>query len=329
MLGACGQKFDFSQPASTPVDENTDGGLLDYIGGNPGGSSGTEVTRPFGNGTVQMDWGLDNGKVFQSGLGASKLTTFLEDYGHTYCFENTRHLHQCQAAKTSIRDVIDSEPVAIQGFQFNFSKQSHNRNEDYQSIVIEGGWVATAELRFDTATGRMVLGNANVQKVHEGTCDLADTSSGFTVGYFDPTRVLTGLYLADEYVVSHAAYTDAHIKAARVWYSGLVPDPRVATANSSPNTCNSVFCWKFEAPDKATTSDFGAATFQDSSTSVTSKLSGYFGTTAQSAVPRWDSHVVIGFCLKGHKIEKTSNFKRPLLHYVVARTHQPRLVFKR
>lgn len=316
-LAACGQKFDFSQAGTDgTTDDSSGGGLLDYLGGT--GNSAGDTSKPFGNGVVQMDWGLDSGKLYESGIGASKLTTFYEGFGHTYCFENTKHLHNCQVAKGTVRDVIGSEPVAIQGFQLNFAKQSHNRNGNaYKSYAIEGGWVATAELRFDTASGKMVLGNANVQKIYAGGCDLSD-KSGFTAGYFDPTRILTGLYLADEYAVNSAAYTDAHLKAGRVSYSGLVPNPQT----------NQIYSWKFEAADKASTTDFGVNNFTDTDTSTTAKVSGFFGATSSSPIPRWDSHVIIGFCIKGYKVEQ-NDYKRPLLHYMVARTHQPKMVFKR
>lgn len=326
-LVGCGKKFDLSQAGvSSSSSSSADTGLLNYLGTTTSTNTTTNVSKPFGTGMVQLDWGLEDGKLYQSGLGASKLTSFLEGYGQTYCFENTKYLHNCQVARTTIRDVVGSQPVAIQGMQFNFAKQSHNNGQDYKSYAIQGGWVATAELRFDTASGKMVLGNASIENVYNGACDLSD-QSGFTVGYFDPTRILTGIYLADEYAVNAAAYTDAYMQAARVWYSGLVPNPQVASASAPAGTCSGIFCWKFQAPNEATTSDIGVTSFLDTEgSSLTSKVSGYFGATKNSPFPRWDSHVIIGFCLNGYKVGQ-DDYKRPLVHYVIARTHQPKLVF--
>jgi hypothetical protein len=336
-LVSCGKAIDpISQPGASG--NNSDGGLLDYLGAS--GNSAMTVAKPYGTGIVELEWGLDDGKLHQSGLGASKLTTFL-DYGGTlgrsFCFENTKHLHNCQVAKTETRNVVGSEPVAIQGFTLNFAKQSHNRHgADYLNYAIEGGWVATAELRFNTATGKMVLGNPGITQIYAGGCDLADTS-GFTAGYFDRNRILTGLYMADEYAVTRSSYTDAFIHAAEVSYSAIVPNPKTASAGSNSDSCTGIFCWKFQTrpessnattPDnKAVKTAWGVKSFTETDT-ITSKASAYFGLTSSSPLPRWDSHVVIGFCIKGYKTEQNGT-KRPLVHYSVARTHEPALVFKR
>ena len=334
LLMACGAQMGTGQAGN---DGSDDQGLLDLIGADTD-SDTVAVSKPLGIGVVEMDWDLENGKLHQSGVGAAKLTTFL-DYGGTvgrsFCFENTKHLHNCQVARTETRDVVGAEPVAVQGFRLNFSKQSHNRHgADYASYAIEGGWVATAELRFNTATGKMVLGTPGITKIYDGACDLADTS-GFTVGYLDQSRILTGLYLADEYAVTQASYTDAFIHSAQVSYSGLVPDPRTASSSSS-DSCQGVYCWKFQNrttststnPDnKAVTTDWGVKSFSETDT-LTAKASAYFGLTSASTLPRWDSRVVIGFCIKGYKTEANGH-KRPLVHYSVARTHKPALVFKR
>ncbi len=340
LLISCGQKVGTEQFATAAAENNgSDGGLLDFLGNS--GTSLNSVSKPFGVGVVELDWGLDDGVLHQSGLGASKLTTFL-DYGGTigrsFCFENTKHMHNCQVARAETRDVVGSEPVAIQGFRLNFAKQSHNRHgADYASYAIEGGWVATAELRFDTATGKMVLGTPGITKVYDGACDLADTS-GFTTGYFNKDRILTGLYMADEYAVTPSTYTDAFMHAAQVSYSAIVPNPQTASsAAANSDSCVGIYCWKFQTrpmtstittPDnKAVNTDWGVKSFSTTD-SITSKASAYFGLNSQSAMPRWDSRVVIGFCIKGYKTEANGT-KRPLVHYSVARTHQPALVFKR
>jgi len=296
------------------------------FGSNPNSTSDS-VSVTNNAGTVTMNWDLSEGKVYESGVGARKLTTFYEQYGHTYCFENTQYLHDCEVAPSDLRATISSEPVAIQGLQLNFAKSSGNRSEDYSNVVIEGAWVKTAEIGFSSVDGEIKLMNHSTKVIHGDSaedCSL-DDASGMTVGYYNGSRVLTGLYLADEYTVNEAAYYNSHMLSARVNVSGLVPDPRVAQQPGD----SGVYSWKFVRSDAASKVDFGLKAFQEprDSTNQTVAVSNYFGLTAADSINKWDSHVVVGYCIKGYK-QFADGYKRPLIHYSVARTHAPKLVYQ-
>ncbi len=286
---------------------------------------------------VRVEWNLEDPDLFASGLGEAVNSSFLEENGTSYCFENFDYGVSCRrSTRFAVTSVIGEVPVAIRGFQLNFSKTSFDTQVDsqgdtqyidYLDVVISGAWVQTSELQFDISEGSMRLLNPVTTTVHAGACDISNVNTqanGFTVGYLDSDRILTGLYFSDEYdLTGGSVHVDGHIRAARISYSGIVAAPEPEGENS---TCGA-FCWNFLPTDgNPVTNDIGPASFNDVENAIGSKGSKFFGVTASTpSVTNWNKRVITGFCINGYK-QVSPGVQRPLLHHVKVRTHAPQLV---
>jgi hypothetical protein len=295
---------------------------------SPGGGG---IQPPPLSSTAVIDWARADADLFGSGKGEFTSSTFMDNLGTgAYCFENDLRgfLDPCRRAhRTSVTNVVGNLPVAIRGFQLNFARHAFSGGAEYESVVIDGAWVSTAELQFDISTGELRLVGHQQTSVHPGSCNIEDVNmdpGGFTVGYQSDDRILTALFLSDEYDFSAPNnYTSGNIKAARVHYSGIVASEEPVSA---PGSCGP-YCWSFVPnDDNAVTTDFGVAAFSQTNT-VNVLTSNYFGVTSGTGVNNWNKRVVTGFCINGYK-QKEDEDRRPLLHHVRVRTHEPRLLRK-
>ncbi|HVJ65498.1 MAG TPA: hypothetical protein VM901_09610 [Bdellovibrionota bacterium] len=272
-----------------------------------------------------IDWSVSNPELYSAGKGEATSSSF--GFSDTlFCFENSYLGANCRGATSSVKSVIGNDPVAIRGFMLNFYKNPYDNNSQAYAangVVIQGAWVETAELSFDLSDGSLRLSNHEQTVVHAGACDLDDvnnTADQFTVGYREENRILTGLYLADEYDYENSIYTNAHIRGARVSYSAIEANPEAENENS---TCGA-YCWTFlPNTDAGLSADFGQGFV--STTSPTVLVSNYFGVTASTNIDNWQKRVITGFCLAGYK-QYSGGAKRPLVHHMRVRTHQPVIV---
>ena len=272
-----------------------------------------------------IDWSVSNPELYSAGKGEATNSSFgFSDA--LFCFENSYLGTNCRRATNSVTSVIGSDPVAIRGFMLNFYKTPYDNNSQAYAtngVVIQGAWVETAELSFDLSDGSLRLTNHEQTVVHAGSCDLDDvnnTANQFTVGYREENRILTGLYLADEYDFENGIYTNGHIRGARVSYSAIEANPEAETSGS---TCGA-YCWTFLPNTAAALSaDFGQGFVSATSSNVL--VSNYFGVTASTNIDNWEKRVVTGFCLAGYK-QYSGGTQRPLVHHMRVRTHQPAIV---
>ena len=267
-----------------------------------------------------VTWDASEYEVISSGKGESTLSSFYGQNGAAYCLDNQPLSESCKGTNVfEGGDLLEDEPVVIRGFQLNFAKRSFDNNTDHQAVMVSGAWVTTAEMEFDKGTGATRLFNVIKSTVHSGTCnldDVASDASGRTVGYRNDSKLLTGLYVADEFdFTSPNIYTDGNIRAARVTFGWLLGS-LVQEAACTP------FCWNFSPTSISdANADFGAASFTSSNTTNV-MVSNYFGVTASSGVTNWNKRVMTGFCLRGHKT-LSNGTQRSILHHVRARINRP------
>lgn len=269
------------------------------------------VTDTFG---ITVSWGDDD--HVDSGQAVTGMTmTEYEDTASTRevdfptCFDNNR---TCRRAADEVVSVIGNNPVAIQGFQLNFTNKNFSSGGTWGSVNVTAASVTTAELRFDGNTGALALRNTTTRQLVSGaTCSL---SSSNAVGYASSTgseKILVGLKLYEEATkstASNTSYYNAHLTSGRVWHSGLYPDGSNTTFPLG---------FKFEPTDDAVTQDFGTTAFT-TTTSTGTKVSPVF--TASDSLSNYKSHVIIGYCLEGNKAGS-----RPLVWFSRAFVRRPKL----
>lgn len=226
-----------------------------------------------------------------------------------FCFENN---NPCVRAAPEIRKAIKNNPVAIHGFRLNLKAASGT------TVTLNSAEVTTARLELSASTGNFVFSDRRTQNLigAAGSCSLSDVNSiGLPNPQVGQERVLTGLYLYDEASPgSMGDWSQAHMHAARVWYSGLKP---AAPAQGQ------TFAFSFDPLTEPAEADFGFTSFVESGAGIV--VSPYFGVSERYATDNsivgWSSHVVIGFCINGTK--STSETQRPAFLGVKTRTYKP------
>jgi hypothetical protein len=298
---------------------NVDGQCVSASALSPTESPGPNVVAPVpanSSISVSMDWGED--EFVESGLATTDYNmTGLAVSGNegraSYCFENN---NPCRRADVGLRETsFGNNPVAIQGFRLNFKAAT----SVYKSVTITSASVTTAEIKFFTGSGEVLLENPVTRDLVGSNCSLGDPNS---VGFASTDRVITGLYFFEEATASQTVvnqFTNGHIKAARVLYAGLIPFPK-----SSSDLFQFDFAPKDPPPEAAA---FGLDGFA-SSDSASVRVSPQFEAANDPSYKR----VLTGFCLNGTKVLATGTSlpdgrtTRPILLYSGVRSYRPRLV---
>lgn len=286
------------------------------LGGQSSNSNNeTEENESVFSGQVVLDWGdfefERKGMLTQGTFGFTELIA--ENYWGLFCFENN---NPCKRAAGDIRQEIGNNPVAIQGFQLNMTEASGT------SFELRAASVTTAEMQFNGSTGAMTFQNKHTRQMVTGqTCDLnAANAVGMQAGVAGSERVLTGIYIYDQGILNTegTSYNQIHLSAGRVWYSGVKPAPSL-----EPNL---PFAFTFVPTAQAAEADFGKNSFQTSSQTGT-KVSPKFALDEEYAssqnIPRWENHVVIGYCIQAEKV--AGNVTSPGFLLSKSRSYRPKL----
>jgi|GEM_PF-4441863 len=256
-----------------------------------------------------------------------------------YCFENnTPEASRCQWASSDIQATIGLRPVAIQAFQLNvYTSGSHYKGtitnpslgDDLSqpiqtgvtwTVSLDAAWIKTAKLGFDSGSGALRLTSPHTEVLAgsgESSCALSDQNAvGYDTGN---TKVLTGIYFMDEAdpdptggnggtPVINNYYAGGRLKAGKVWYAGLYPDPLT----------DDPFRLKF-LPETYGDSEgmavFGMTQFSTSGAGVLPK----FEDSSSDKAMR----VITGVCIQGRKV--SGSYSRPLFLHSLLRFNKPEM----
>jgi hypothetical protein len=302
----------------------------DLKGKGAGSTDGTVTKDTTVDKALSLEWGdspEDGGELIATGLAQSKVEA-IDGARRAFCFDNLLYSdssQNCKRSSTAITSKVHNNPVAIQGFELNFSRLSG------QSVVIKKANFTTALPVVNTETGLMEF-------QHRTTWDFETSSGGAihkdcdpsaanSVGYTSPEgaeKVLTGLQVFDTatYFTALGAYGSARLQAGRVWVSGFFPEP----------TTGGDFNFKMIPSTVGTAGeqvDFGYYDFNPvNADGVT--VSPHFGlkenpfknsadATAKALWEgMWPYHVIVGFCIEGTKTGGSEG-TRPLVLRSVSR----------
>jgi hypothetical protein len=213
------------------------------------------------NSSAALKWPSVNEETRQSGLtqraigngGIAVMPILQGDRSPAnwdFCYENnTPSATRCQWASSDILAKVGQRPTIIQAFQLNVYTSGKRYNGTIGSpttgtsdanwtIELQGAWIKTAVLGFDSASGALTLTSGRTELIagaNPGACALSNVNAvGHDTGH---AKVLTGIHLMDEAnpdptggnggaAVLNNFYVAGRLRAGKVWVAGMIPAPK-------------------------------------------------------------------------------------------------------
>jgi hypothetical protein len=300
------------------------------------------------NSSAALKWPSVNEETRQSGLtqraigngGIAVMPILQGDRSPAnwdFCYENnTPSATRCQWASSDILAKVGQRPTIIQAFQLNVYTSGKRYNGTIGSpttgtsdanwtIELQGAWIKTAVLGFDSASGALTLTSGRTELIagaNPGACALSNVNAvGHDTGH---AKVLTGIHLMDEAnpdptggnggaAVLNNFYVAGRLRAGKVWVAGMIPAPK----SGDP------YYVDFVPAEYGSTGSQAVFGNQRSSFNAS-------GTVASGVLPLFEDksedkakRVITGVCIQGRKV--SGPYSRPLFLHALFRFNKPEM----